>query len=293
MAKSWFDHGISPQEIAKKMYRFDQYASHRIRTPEDVTDQVVKDYFNLGYVAIEEVLTKEEVDAALGDMDDAIHGRIVGPKLQFAVNRELKLDETTSVREFATPEQRELAVRKLHNFINYLPNLHHISYHPKIMSVLNKLFGETAKYCSAQAILKPPSEEAGAEKPWHQDMAYATFAYTRMVAGVWAALDDATLENGCMHVIPGSHREGPVPHYAVRDWQLCDVSVKVEKDEVVPLKAGGILIFSGLLHHGTPPNMSKKRRRAIQTHYTSESAVKMSPEQYKLVFTNAMTDADC
>ena len=56
---------------------------------------------------------------------------------------------------------------------------------------------------------------------------------------------------------------------------------------------GGVLIFHGLLHHGTPPNFSEKRRRSIQIHYAPQSASKLSPREYKRMFTNEMTNAEC
>lgn len=279
----------NPIAIRETMYRFDQMARHRVATPDDVTEETVRLYRELGYVAIDHVLSEEEVKEALQNIDDVIHGRIVGPKIQYVRGK----SELKDHQQFGSEQEREFAVRKLHKFVDYCPALHHICFHPKIWAVLETLFGETPRFCEDQALLKPPSAEAGIEKPWHQDMAYGNFSYTKMVAGVWIALDEATLDNGCMHVIPRSHMSGPVPHYAVRDWQLCDTVVEVRKDEAVPLKPGGLMVFSGLLHHGTPPNVSDKRRRALQFHYAPESATKMTPEQYKLVFTNEMTKAEC
>jgi phytanoyl-CoA hydroxylase len=212
---------------------------------------------------------------------DIVHGRSTGSKLQLVKRPE----------ELHTPEERELAARKVHKYIDHEPRLHAIAYHEKIAAIMEKLLGKAPKVVQDQAILKPPT--GGAEKPWHQDMAYGNLAYDKPVVGIWIALDPAELDNGCMHVIPGSHRGGGVPHYAVRDWQLCDSGVAVETDVAVPLAPGGALLFSGLLHHGTPPNFSAKRRRALQIHYAAESAQKLSPEEYKRVFTNVMTNAEC
>ncbi|MDF2671391.1 MAG: phytanoyl-CoA dioxygenase family protein, partial [Paenibacillus sp.] len=122
---------------------------------------------------------------------------------------------------------------------------------------------------------------------------YGNLSQTKMVCGVWIALDEARLDNGCMHVIPGTHLEGAVPHFAVRDWQICDSQVEVARDVVVPLKPGGALFFAGMLHHGTPPNLSEYRRRALQFHYCPESSEKMTPKQFKEVFTSEMSDAEC
>ena len=87
------------------------------------------------------------------------------------------------------------------------------------------------------ALLKPA--HVGREKPWHQDTAYFVMEPIDLVLGTWIALDAATPENGCMHVIPGSHRGGPRPHYHDRDCQLPDEAVEVDRDVMVPLRAGG------------------------------------------------------
>ncbi|MNV91690.1 Phytanoyl-CoA dioxygenase (PhyH) [compost metagenome] len=124
-------------------------------------------------------------------------------------------------------------------------------------------------------------------------MAYGPLAYNKPVIGVWIALDDAELDNGCMHVIPGSHAEGATPHYAVRDWQICDTHIPVERDVAIPLKSGGLMFFHGLIKHGTPYNLSPKRRRALQFHYVGASAEKLTGKEYKRIFTNEMTNAEC
>ena len=91
------------------------------------------------------------------------------------------------------------------------------------------------------------------------------------IISVWIALQEADHENGCMHVIPGSHREGPVVHFKVRDWQICDTDVAKNHVVAVPLKPGGILFWHGRLHHGSPANHSARGRRSLQLHFIPES----------------------
>ena len=269
------------KEIAASLYRYDRIATDRIATLEDLREEHVKKFWEQGYLVVDRALEPAEVEQSLEAIMDIIHGRSVGAKIQFVKKQEL----------LKTDEERELAVRKVYYYIDHEPRLRDIAYHPRILSALEKLFGEPAKVIADQAILKPPG--GGAEKPWHQDMAYGNLAYDKSVIGIWLALDPADLENGCMHVIPYSHMEGGMPHYAVRDWQICDRNVRVEEDVAVPLSPGGALIFSGLLHHGTPPNFSNKRRRALQIHYAPVSAEKLTPREYKRMFTNEMTNAEC
>ena len=149
-----------------------------------------------------------------------------------------------------------------------------MSEHAVLVAIVEKLIGSKAKMFQDMALLKPP--RIGREKPWHQDMAYFPLSPPEWIVGTWTALDRATAENGCLHVIPGSHHAGPRPHYHDRDCQLRDEDVAVEKDVIIPLAPGGVLFFSGLIHHGTPPNNSAARRRSIQFHYASINCKKKS-----------------
>ncbi|QGQ98034.1 phytanoyl-CoA dioxygenase family protein [Paenibacillus psychroresistens] len=269
------------RHIATTLYRYDRIAERRLPTLQDLTDEQVKLFWQQGYLVIENVLSEVEVERSISAIMDILAGKTIGPKIQFVGKKS----------DLLSIEERELAARKISEYIDHEPNLHSIAFHDDILKAMGKLFNEQAVVVQDQAILKPPT--GGAEKPWHQDMAYGNLAYDKSVIGAWIALDAAELDNGCMHVIPYSHMDGAVPHYAERDWQLCDRNVAVVKDVAVPLKPGGVLLFSGLLHHGTPPNFSDKRRRALQFHYAPESAKKLTPQEYKRMFTNELTGAEC
>ncbi|TLS49192.1 phytanoyl-CoA dioxygenase family protein [Paenibacillus antri] len=269
------------KHVADALYRFDSIAEDRLPDLAAWGDDVVRRFWEQGYLVVENALSEDEVREASEAIDDILSGASQGSKIQFVKPRS----------ELHTMDDVIKAARKIYEYADHEPRLRSIVLHAKLLAALERLFGEAPKPVQDQALLKPPS--GGAEKPWHQDMAYGPLAYDKSVVGVWIALDPAELDNGCMHVIPYSHREGGAPHYAVRDWQLCDASVRVDRDVAVPLAPGGALFFSGLLHHGTPPNFSSKRRRALQIHYAPESARKLSPQEYKRMFTNEMTGAEC
>jgi len=269
------------RHIADTLYRFDAIAEDRLPRLESWGDDVVRRFWEQGYLVVEQALSAEEVRQASEAIDDILSGASQGSKIQFVRPRS----------ELRTSDEAIKAARKIYEYADHEPRLGRLVRHGKLLAALERLFGEPARPIQDMALLKPPS--GGAEKPWHQDMAYGPLAYDKSVVGVWIALDSAELDNGCMHIIPYSHREGGAPHYAVRDWQLCDAGVRVERDVAVPLAPGGALFFSGLLHHGTPPNFSNRRRRALQFHYAPASARKLSPQEYKRMFTNEMTGADC
>lgn len=130
------------------------------------------------------------------------------------------------------------------------------------------------------ALLKPAG--GGREKPWHQDKAYFNTAASEKVVGAWIAVDEATCENGCMRFHRGGHARGPQRHVTERDLQIADAEAPsvARGDDVVaaPLPPGGLVLFDGLVPHGTPTNASAHRRRALQLHWYRRGAATVAPE---------------
>jgi phytanoyl-CoA hydroxylase len=190
-----------------------------------------------------------------------------------------------------TQEERTASVRKLQFFVGHEDRLTRLSEDPDLLRILEAIIGEKPGLFANQAMVKPA--RIGREKPWHQDHAYFDLPMGTQIVSAWVSLDAATPENGCMHVVPGSHREGPVVHFQVRDWQLCDDQVKTDRVVAVPTDSGDILLWDGLLHHGTPPNRSDKSRRALQLHYWPASVEKVPKEDRLAVFGSEGKDVTC
>ncbi|REE85291.1 ectoine hydroxylase-related dioxygenase (phytanoyl-CoA dioxygenase family) [Paenibacillus taihuensis] len=277
-------HGTSevrtPQEINVELYPQNNICD-TVLQEADVQAEQVQFYRQQGYIGVSSILSEAEIASALDAIVEHIFDDETKVKVQFVKPR----------AELHSDEERELAVRKLSEFADVDARLRAIAYHPVLLSLVERLLGTKPKLVQDQALLKPP--KGGGEKPWHQDMAYGNLAYDQPVIGVWIALDEAGLHNGCMQLIPRSHMDGGTPHYAVRDWQLCDAAVPVERNVAVPLAPGSALFFHGLLAHGTAFNISEHRRRALQFHYAPETAEKIGPKEYKRMFTSEMTGADC
>jgi phytanoyl-CoA hydroxylase len=112
-----------------------------------------------------------------------------------------------------------------------------------------------------QAVVKPP--QARTELPWHQDNGYTPLEPEEYVT-CWLALDDADEGNGCLWVIPGSHREGT--HRHVNDESGSPFRVghdgPPEDGIPVPVPRGSVLVFSSLLLHRSGPNVTDRPRRA-------------------------------
>jgi ectoine hydroxylase-related dioxygenase (phytanoyl-CoA dioxygenase family) len=110
-----------------------------------------------------------------------------------------------------------------------------------------------------QTVYKLP--EAQRLFPWHQDDGYTRvepFPYLTL----WLAIGDATEENGCISVLPGSHRRGFVEHRKSPIGLVCHDSDDPDQGITVPLKSGSIAAFWSLTMHKSGPNRSRGIRKA-------------------------------
>lgn len=145
----------------------------------------------------------------------------------------------------------------------------------RLNEVLSAVGGNREPYAVQTMLYFKPAGARG--QALHQDQYYLR-AMPGVCLAAWLALDDCDEDNGCMQLVPGSHR-WPLLCTTKADTtqSFTDVTVPVPDDQpVVPclMKAGDLLVFHGLLVHGSYPNRSTDRfRRALIGHYlTGESA---------------------
>ena len=140
---------------------------------------------------------------------------------------------------------------------------------PKLAATVASLGYDDPGIIQSMYIFKPPG--IGGEVTCHQD---STFLYTepQSCVGFWFAIDDATVENGCMYFIPGAHRM-PLKQ---RNYRQADGQFVIETiddtpwpvDQAVPAEAsaGTLVIFDGRMPHMSGPNTSDKSRHAYTLH---------------------------
>ncbi|MDA0712150.1 MAG: phytanoyl-CoA dioxygenase family protein [bacterium] len=252
---------------------------------DGVTEAHLAQFHKQGFLAVERAYDTETVARATAAVTRLISGASEEFKgVQFEKGIRDRADRVEG-------EDREILVRKLTRFVGFDPELDVIGEDPKLLNILSKIMGESPRLFANQAMLKPPG--IGREKPWHQDHAYFNLPLDTCIVSAWVALDRADPENGCMHVIPGSHLEGPVVHFNRRDWQICDTDIARSRIVSVALEPGGLLLWHGRLHHGTPANRSDRRRRALQLHYVPDSAQTTDPADRLAAFGNDGKDVAC
>ena len=157
------------------------------------------------------------------------------------------------------------------------PVVHNYLAHPVIVDVLTKVIGPDVKCMQSMLFIKKAGKPGQA---WHQDEDFIP-TRDRSLTGAWMALDDATVENGCLWVIPGSHKHGilwPQRDHDDRDFDCTIESFNFpykDSDAIpVEVKAGSIVFFNGYLLHRSLPNRAKQGyRRVLVNHYMSASSL--------------------
>lgn len=142
--------------------------------------------------------------------------------------------------------------------------------HKKVKSLLSKLIGPSVKGIQSMLFIKGPGLQGQA---WHQDEYYIP-TRDRSLCGVWVALDDAVIENGCLWVIKSSHQKGylyPMQEHHDHvnfDHSKCAYGFSEAAEIPVQLNKGDALFFNGYLLHRSKRNVSKNLfRRALVFHY--------------------------
>jgi phytanoyl-CoA hydroxylase len=169
-------------------------------------------------------------------------------------------------------QDKSLSINKIGHALHDLdPVFDRFSRGPKLAAVARDLGLAEPLIWQSMYIFKQPG--IGGEVRWHQD---ATFFETTpiSVTTFWFALEDATIDNGCLWVQPGGHR-GPMRERFVRHgdairMETLDDTPWPDDSVAVPLeaKAGSLVCFHGLLPHYSAPNRSPVSRHAYTLHAT-------------------------
>jgi ectoine hydroxylase-related dioxygenase (phytanoyl-CoA dioxygenase family) len=158
---------------------------------------------------------------------------------------------------------------------------------PAVLALVEPILGPDIALYSSHFICKPKGN--GKRVPWHEDSAYWNGRITPMeVCTVWLAIDPSTKVNGCMMVIPRSHREGqagfsnydPVdPAKNVFATEITANHIDDSKRAYVELEAGECSLHDARIQHGSEPNTSNIRRCGWTMRFTS-TKVKFNTEKF-------------
>lgn len=164
-----------------------------------------------------------------------------------------------------------------------LPTFAALIRHPRLIGAVTRIIGPDVLAWSCGFFIK----EAGSRSfvSWHQDLNYWGLDGDREVTA-WFALTPATVANGCMRFVPGSHRRQDVPHidsFAPDNLLTRGQEIAVEVDEAsavnVLLRAGQASFHHGHMFHASGPNTTQARRLGVAIRYIAPSMKQVSGDR--------------
>jgi ectoine hydroxylase-related dioxygenase (phytanoyl-CoA dioxygenase family) len=144
------------------------------------------------------------------------------------------------------------------------------------VAMLRQLLGPDVCLTHQQFVTKlPDAADARSDIPWHQDDGYGRLEPPTDVT-IWIALVDTDETNGCLCVVPRSHRLGLLPHDPAGVNPLLREVATPEAGVPVPLRAGEGVAFGGLTVHGSGPNRSQIARPGLFLRYCEPRTIMVS-----------------
>jgi phytanoyl-CoA hydroxylase len=234
------------------------------------TDEEKRSYEDNGFVAVDPFLSPEELEEWRRVVDDAVAAR-GDQRFSFAIEE----GPGSAVRR-ETTEDREYYNRVFTQRVNLWQTddaFKKLLFQPELGQFAGEMAGvDGLRIWHDQALIKQAYANPTA---FHLDVPYWSFTSADAIT-IWVALDDATLENGCLYYVPGSHKAQKFDNVDIGkeigalfdvypNWR--DIAAKP-----CPVRAGGALLHNGLTFHGAGANMTPGRRRAITCAYMPDGS---------------------
>ena len=226
-----------------------------------LTGERKKQYSEQGFLVLEGILPQAEVAKARAVVEEF-------------VERSSNVTASDSVYDLEPGHTaRDTRVRRLKEPCALHPIFRRLGQCDAVLDIIVALLGSDVRYQSSKLNMK--SARFGSPVEWHQDFAFYPHTNDDLLA-VGVALDDCTLDNGCMLMIPGSHR-GPIwSHHQdgvfVGAIDVDKAGIPVTEAVSAPIHAGGITLHHCRTLHASAPNTSQTSRRVLFLEFNAADA---------------------
>lgn len=237
-----------------------------------LSPQQIQQYQDNGFLVIENFLDAAELQRWRQATDEAVADRLAGPG---------ELTNQRGPQDYYTQVFTQCI-----RLADTNPAMHELIFDPRLGELAGTLAGvDGVRIWHDQALIKPPY---GNPTAWHLDNPYWSFTSHQAIS-IWVALDDATLANGCMWYLPGTHHTARFENVGIgmnmRD--IFKIYPEWETIEAVaaPAPAGSAVLHHGLVAHGAGANMTPRPRRAMTCGYMPDGSTfngirNILPEDY-------------
>ena len=249
---------------------------------EKLSDKNRSFYRDYGYLIANDLLSTEEINELKQETAQIFRGK------RGTLEGLVEVDEHEPDAEVL---KKYVAIHFPHKIS---PIIRRYLSHPKVTDILTGVVSDNVKCMQSMLFVKAPGK---AGQAWHQDE-YFIPTRDRSLIGAWIAIDDATVDNGCLWIIPGSHQPGYIhPRIANDSSEYADVDTidvsRYDQDNIVPVevKSGSVVFFNGYVLHSSQRNKTSDHfRTALVNHYMSAESMLPWDQDGKLPPTEDLRD---
>ena len=232
-----------------------------------LTSEQLESYCRDGYVLVPDLLDAASIGRWRERLIEIVAGRAERPQ------RMLVMKDVMVAKGAVTPASDLEAIAKVQDYEGD-PVLDTYAHDERVLETVQQLIGDELMSIHTMLINKPPNVDG--RHPLHQDLLYFPFRPADRIAASWTALEPVTRDNGCLVVVPGSHR-GELRRHGRPNWEYVNVAYlgAVDIDDLIEhrvhlaMNPGDTVFFHPLVLHGSGRNRTKAFRRAISAHYAS------------------------
>ncbi|MDZ4817083.1 MAG: phytanoyl-CoA dioxygenase family protein [Verrucomicrobiota bacterium] len=227
-----------------------------------LTDNQLFTFHELGWVVVKRVLDQATVRKIKEEIADA-HERFARPDAP-------QIPNVSCSWEPHVPKDQPKKIEQLMGGQIISPTLNQVLRRTDVLDMVEQILGPEIELFHSKFLMKAPNVGSG-KFPWHQDYGYWHFS-EKVPAQLNCAfaIDDQTIENGCLHYVPGSHKDGLREHLNFKAesfaWGL-STDFKAFKAVPVEYEAGDICFFGSLVIHGSEPNNTQSSATFNTTAY--------------------------
>jgi phytanoyl-CoA hydroxylase len=219
-----------------------------------------------GYLIIHDIISETDVAQYRQMYDDFLSGKIDTGKNRSDLGAELgNTQGTENITQIMWPSDFVTAVTEM-------------PYHQNALQVAQALLGPDMEMDFDMLINKAP--HTNTPTPWHQDAAYWVALPDTRAVSCWLALDHATVDNGCMWYVPGSHLKDLRPHrFAGKAGGALQCDATESEGIAIEIPPGACILHDGKTLHYSRGNATGSQRRAFIINYRPAAMIQLEREQ--------------
>lgn len=236
---------------------------------KNLTEVQIHNFNENGYLLVENALTADDLNPLISEFEEIVDTGASQLYKDGEIDSEYKT-EGFDTRLAKITEQSPHIFQKVFSGAHTGPELFYLLINSKLLDIAESLVGPEIMCHPAYRVRPKLPEHDRTLVPWHQDAGYMEPECDSVLQlTIWIPLIDATIENGCLEVIPHAHQDGVFKHRHSEKFylEIPDEALPDVEPIVVPMEFGSILLFTNLTPHRSIPNVSNQVRWSVDSRY--------------------------